>query len=287
MLAAEGYLFELERRGYLKAGAYVPEVVLDYPEAVTALRRDFLWAGSDVMLALTYYAHRDKLRTIGREDDLEALNRQAVRLARAVAEEGNALVAGNISNPWVYDHREPESTSKLVRSIYEEQVRWAADEGVDFVVAETLDYLEEALIALEVIQAAGLPALITLDSAHEATKDGFDFVEACKTLKARGADVVGLNCSRGPQTMLPLMRHIRDAVGIHVAALPVAYRTTEQEPDFVDLRDRGKRAFPLGTRSLSDDSVRHGGVRGASTEYRRELHRHLLRCCAPPCPGHG
>ena len=82
VLGAEGYVFELERRGYIKAGPYVPEAVLDFPEAVTELHREFLRAGADVMVALTYYAHREKLRQLGRESDLEAMNRQAVRLAR-------------------------------------------------------------------------------------------------------------------------------------------------------------------------------------------------------------
>src|ERR1700720_3703381 len=99
---AEGYVFELERRGYIKAGPYVPEVVLDFPEAVRQLHREFLRAGAEVMVALTYYAHREKLRHIGRENDLEAMNRQAVRLAREVAREGGALVAGNVCNTWAY-----------------------------------------------------------------------------------------------------------------------------------------------------------------------------------------
>ena len=84
MLGAEGYVFELERRGYIKAGPYVPEVVLDFPDAVRELHREFLRAGAEVMVALTYYAHREKLRHVGREGDLEAMNRQAVRLAREV-----------------------------------------------------------------------------------------------------------------------------------------------------------------------------------------------------------
>jgi methionine synthase I (cobalamin-dependent) len=75
VLGAEGYVFELERRGYIQAGAYVPEVVLDYPEAVKELHRELLRAGAEVMVALTYYAHRKKLRTIGREGELEELNR--------------------------------------------------------------------------------------------------------------------------------------------------------------------------------------------------------------------
>ena len=66
VICAEGYLFELERRGYLSAGAYVPEVVLEHPEVVTQLHRDFVHAGSDVVEAFTYYAHREKLRQLGK-----------------------------------------------------------------------------------------------------------------------------------------------------------------------------------------------------------------------------
>src|SRR2546426_8170931 len=99
VLGAEGYLFELERRGYLKSGSYVPEAVLDFPDAVRELHREFLRAGAEVMVAFTYYGHREKLRVIGREDDLEPLNRQALRLAKEAAA-GDALVAGNICNTW-------------------------------------------------------------------------------------------------------------------------------------------------------------------------------------------
>src|SRR6202035_5964867 len=82
---AEGYPFECERRGYLQAGAFVPEVVIDHPEVVRQLHRDFVHAGSDVVQAFTYYAHREKLRVIGREKDLEPINRLALQLAKAVA----------------------------------------------------------------------------------------------------------------------------------------------------------------------------------------------------------
>jgi betaine-homocysteine S-methyltransferase len=81
VLGAEGYVFELERRGYVKAGPFVPEVILDEPDALRQLHRDFLRAGSEVMVALTYYAHREKLKDVGRADDLEQMNRQAVRIA--------------------------------------------------------------------------------------------------------------------------------------------------------------------------------------------------------------
>src|ERR1041384_8241080 len=94
VLGAEGYLFELERRGYLKSGPYVPEVVLDHPEAVAELHRESLRAGAEGMVALAYYGHEEKLRAGGRAGDVEALNRQALRLAREAAAEGDALVAG-------------------------------------------------------------------------------------------------------------------------------------------------------------------------------------------------
>jgi betaine-homocysteine S-methyltransferase len=206
VLGAEGYLFELERRGYLKSGPYVPEVVLDFPDAVRELHREFLRAGADVMVAFTYYGHREKMRTIGREGDLEPLNRDALRIAREVAEEGDALVAGNICNTWVYDPADPEGSGAVVREMYEEQVGWAVEEGADLVIAETNDYLGEALIATEVVKASGLSSVVTFASTADTTIDGFAFADACRQLEEAGADVVGLNCtsqrSRSPTARL-------------------------------------------------------------------------------------
>jgi betaine-homocysteine S-methyltransferase len=126
VICAEGYVFELERRGYLQAGAFVPEVVLEHPEVVTQLHRDFVHAGSDVVEALTYYAHREKLRVIGREQDLEPINRRALELAKAVAMESGALFAGDICNTNIYDHADPVAWAVPVF----EQVGWAVDAGV-------------------------------------------------------------------------------------------------------------------------------------------------------------
>lgn len=246
VLGAEGYLFELERRGYLKSGPYVPEVVLDFPDAVRELHREFLRAGAEVMVAFTYYGHREKLRMIGREDDLEPLNRQALRLAKEIAAQRDALVAANICNTWVYDPDAPESSGEVVREMYREQIQWGIEEGADFVISETQDYLGEALIGLEVAQELGLPCVTTFASTDERTIDGHAFPEACKRLEAAGAEVVGLNCSRGPRTMLPLLEEIRAAVDCHVAAQPVPYRTTSDAPTFQSLRDTdGSRVFPI------------------------------------------
>jgi betaine-homocysteine S-methyltransferase len=246
VLCAEGYLFELERRGYLQSGPFVPEVVLDYPDAVRELHREFLRAGAEVMVAFTYYGHREKLRMIGREDDLEPLNRDALKLAKEVAAEGDALVAGNICNTWAYDPDEPEGSGEAVRGMYREQVGWAVEAGADFIVAETNDYLGEALIGVEVIREHGLPSVVTFASTSETTMDGYELDEACKRAEDAGADVVGLNCSRGPATMFPILERVRAAVSCPVAAQPVPYRTTPEEPTFVSLHgDDGSRAFPV------------------------------------------
>jgi betaine-homocysteine S-methyltransferase len=246
ILGAEGYVFELERRGYIQAGPYVPEVILDVPEAVVELHREFLRAGAEVMVALTYYAHRDKLKIVGREGDLEEMNRVAVRIANQVAREGGALVAANISNTWSYDPADAGRSGGVVRAQYEEQLGWAVDEGVDFVIAETNDYLGEALIGLEVCQELGLPAMVTFASVQPTcTYDGFTYVEACRRIADAGATIVGLNCSRGPETMKPLLTEIRAAVDTPVAAQPVPYRTSDAATAFESLTaSDGGRAFP-------------------------------------------
>ena len=236
VICAEGYLFELERRGYLQAGAFVPEVVLEHPELVAQLHREFVHAGSDVVEAFTYYAHREKLRIIGREGDLEPINRQALALAKEVADESGTLFAGDICNTNVYSP--DDGTEDEVRAMFEEQVGWAVDAGVDFVIAETYSWGQEAVIALDVIKQTGLPSVVTL-SVHQSgtTREGWTPEEACTRLVDAGADVVGLNCARGPWTMLPLLRRITETVDGHVAALPVPYRTTDEQPTFQSLHE--------------------------------------------------
>jgi betaine-homocysteine S-methyltransferase len=243
VICAEGYLFELERRGYLQAGAFVPEVVLEHPELVSQLHREFVHAGSDVVEAFTYYAHREKLRLIGKEHLLESMNRQALALAKEVADESGSLLAGDICNTNVFTG--DAESRRAVREMFDEQVGWAVDAGVDFVIGETFSWGEEALLALEAIKDAGLPAVVTLAIHRKPeTREGWAPEEACARLEDAGADVVGLNCIRGPATMLPLLQAVRARVRGHVAALPVPYRTTEDEPSFQSLRDPGCGCIP-------------------------------------------
>ena len=248
VLCAEGYLFELERRGYLKAGSFVPEVVLEHPDALAQVHREFVRAGSDIIEAFTYYGHREKLRQIGKEQQLEPLNRQALRLAHDVAAEfeDRPLVAGNLANTNVYRPGDRDAEGQA-RAMFEEQARWAAEEGADLVIAETFSSAGEARLALEVIAEVELPGVITLALPARGTLlDDVTVDDACATLEDDGADVVGLNCFRGPTTMLPPLRRILERVGIPVAALPVPYRTTEDHPTYLDLPDPAATVAPPG-----------------------------------------
>jgi len=244
VICSEGYLFEFERRGYLQAGAFVPEVVLEHPELVEQLHREFAHAGSDVIEAFTYYGHREKLRVIGREKDLEPMNRTALKIAKKVARDTGGLFAGNICNSTSYMPDDP-ATHKAVRKMFDEQIRWAAEAGVDFVIAETYTHGGEALLALEAIKAAGLTAVVTLAvPTSGVSREGWTPEDACMRLEDGGADVVGLNCARGPRTMLPILKRIRRKIKVPMAALPVPYRTTPREPTFQSLNDRHCDCIP-------------------------------------------
>jgi len=181
IICAEGYLFELERRGYVQIGPFVPEVVVSDPEVVKQLHREFVRAGSDVVEAFTYYGHRSKLRLIGKEHLVEPLNRTALRLGREIVDEfpeKNLLLAGNVSNTTIYDAEDPNSL-KEVRAMFVEQLTWAKEAGVDFIIAETFSDLGEAEIAVDVIKQFGLPSVVTL-AIHTTNKtiEGVSVVDA-------------------------------------------------------------------------------------------------------------
>tara|TARA_B100001173_G_scaffold63619_1_gene53651 strand:- start:635 stop:1681 length:1047 start_codon:yes stop_codon:yes gene_type:complete len=249
VLFAEGYLFAMERRGYLSAGAFVPEVVLEHPEVVSQLHREFIRAGSDIVQAFTYYGHREKLRLIGKEKLLEPLQKNALQIAKDARDEFkdlDLLVCGDVANTNIYDPNDKKSHSDC-QKMYEEQVAWAKEAGVDFIVAETINWTEEMKIALKAIKEVGLIAVTNFSiKKGDKTREGHTPGDACKMMEDLGADVVGLNCYRGPKMTMKLLPEIRKKVSCHVAALPVPYRTTEEQPGFLNQTDHGCDCIPGG-----------------------------------------
>jgi betaine-homocysteine S-methyltransferase len=240
VLGDGGYLLELEKRGWVRAGPFTPEVVLERPHALHELHVEFREAGADVLQALTFYASRDKLATVGLEDKVEELNRTAVRIARDAAGD-RCLVAGNLSLTWMYQEGSQKARER-VAATFDEQLKQQVEAGVDFIIGETFSWLGEALIAAERAKKTGLPVMVTMSfEEKDVTTDGKTPADCARALRDAGCDIVGINCLRNPDTTLPLAEQMVEAVDIYVATQPAGYRTPEGKPDFTSLPE-----FPTG-----------------------------------------
>ncbi|MFV1998243.1 MAG: homocysteine S-methyltransferase family protein, partial [Acidiferrobacterales bacterium] len=180
VLGDGGYVLELERRGYIQAGPYTPEVAIEHPDALEQLHLEFRRAGAQVLQALTFYASEDKLHTSGHAHEVEDINRAAVKVARKAAGD-NAIVAGVIALTPTFESNDPDS-HRRVREIFDQQVTLQKEEGVEFIIGETFLNLKEALIALEAVKAAGLVAMITMNFNGSGSPDGFTPEDCAKHL---------------------------------------------------------------------------------------------------------
>jgi betaine-homocysteine S-methyltransferase len=234
VLGDGGYLLELEKRGYVQAGPFTPEVVIEHPDALAQLHREFLRAGAEVLQTMTFYGSDDKLATVGMQGKVDDINRNAVKIAREVASEGDALVAGNLSLTWAYLPEDASSPDR-VRALFDRQLQDQLDAGPpDFWIGETFSYLGEALLFVERAMQTGLPVMATMcfEQPVPRSYEGDTPGECARRLADAGAHIVGVNCLNGPEQQLPIALEMRSATGGYVGAQPVAYRTTAEEPDF-------------------------------------------------------
>src|SRR5215469_15740476 len=248
VLGDGGYLIELERRGWVASGSerekvgtgkgsgqFTPEVAIEHPDALRELHREFLNAGSEVLQALTFFGTREKLNRAGYGQQTEAINNAAVRVARDVAG-GKALVAGSVSRTQLFE-REGPFAGGHVRDLISEQVRLLVDAGVDFLILETFFHLEEMLIAIECSRTSGLPIMATMTFRPTVTRcsDGHTPADCVRAMVDAGAAIVGVNCEQEPDRMLGIIREMRKAVSVPIAAQPSAFRTTDSVPCFTKL----------------------------------------------------
>jgi len=270
VLGDGGYLLELEKRGWVRAGPFTPEVALINPDALRELHLEFRAAGSDVLQALTFYASRDKLATVGFDSRIEELNRAAVRIAKEAAGD-QCLVAGNLSLTWMYDPKDKASSDR-VRGLFDEQLEWQTGEGVDFIIGETFSYLGEALLCVERAKKTNLPVMVTMSFENQdVSTEGKSPAECARALVDAGADIVGINCLRSPRHMLPLVAEMRKAVKAYIAAQPVAYRTTDEHRDFTSLP-----AFPT---ELDPYQLSRGEMADYAKEARGMGVNYIGACC--------
>lgn len=248
VLGDGGYLLELERRGWVDSGSgrekvgtgkgsgqFTPEVAIEHPDALRELHREFLNAGSNVLQALTFFGTREKLNRAGFGGQTEAINAAAVRIAREVAED-RALVAGSVSRTQLFE-REGRGAANHVRELISEQIRLLSEAGVDFLILETFFHLEEMLIGIECARESKLPIVATMTFRPKLSEctDGHSPADCARAMVDAGAEVVGVNCEQEPDRILSIIREMRKAVSVPLAAQPAAFRTTDETPCFTRL----------------------------------------------------
>lgn len=298
VLGDGGYLIELERRGRVDSGSdrekvgtgrgsgqFTPEVAIENPDALRELHREFLDAGSQVLQALTFFGTREKLNRAGYGPDTERINVAAVKLAREVAAD-RALVAGSVSRTQLVEREGMEALPRA-RDHLAEQIRILRDAGVDFLILETFFHLAEMRVALECATAAGLPAVATLSFRPLISRcsDGHSPADCARALTDLGAIAVGANCEQDPARMLPLLREMRGATALPLAAQPAAFRTTDAchsftrlpaFPDALETIQIARQEFVEFGRVAREEGIGYaGGCCGCNAAYIRALAKGL------------
>ena len=295
VICAEGYLFELERRGYVQAGPFVPggraRGARGGRGAAPRVRRRRLGRRRGVhLLRPPREAARDRPRgrpraaqphgaarspTGGRRRVGRAVRRQHLQHARLRARRpGDA-------------RRLPGDVRRAGRVGRRRRRRLRDRRDVPVLRGGAARRARRS-------SAPGFRASRrSRSSASRSPSTACAVAEACRRLADAGADVVGLNCMRGPRTMLPLLGPIVDALDVPVAALPVPYRTTEETPAFVSLCDAGYpsppggRAFPTALDPLLCNRYEIADFTRERRRARGPLSRPVLRRRPAPHPRDG
>ncbi|RMF75754.1 MAG: bifunctional homocysteine S-methyltransferase/methylenetetrahydrofolate reductase [Acidobacteria bacterium] len=200
------------------------ELNLSRPELVEEVHRAFLLAGADAIETNTFGASAPRLEAHGLADRLREINAAAVRIARRAAN-GTAYVAGAVGplgirlEPWG-----PTSVDEAV-ALFRQQVEALAEAGVDLVSLETFSDLVEIQAAIracrEVDPSLPVLAMMTVDEEGR-TPEGVPPEWLGRKLDETDAEVIGVNCSVGPASMLPVVEAMAAVTERPLAAMPNA-----------------------------------------------------------------
>lgn len=197
--------------------------ILEHAGVLCELQRAYVEAGTDILYAPTFTANRIKLEEYGLQDQVEEINMALVELSRQAAD-GKALVAGDLTmcGKQLYPMGDLEFEDLV--EVYKEQIRAIEKAGVDLYVVETMMSLQEsraALIALK--ETTEKPVMVSMTYNEDGrTLYGTDPVTATVVLQSLGADAVGLNCSTGPEGMIPLIQQMAEVAQVPILAKPNA-----------------------------------------------------------------
>lgn len=192
------------------------ELNLTNPAAVSALHREYVEAGAQLILSNTFGANRFKLSKHGLAAQVRDINLAGVDLARKSIPAGAAkvLVAGDVGPLGVriapFGRVKPEEA----RAAFAEQIEALCESGADLIVIETVsDLYEIQEAAAAARQVCGLPLVTSVTfTRDDRTLLGDDPAKVARTLRRSGADVIGVNCSGGPAQLLRILRQMRQAV---------------------------------------------------------------------------
>ena len=250
-------------------GICAEQWILEHEQVMADLQRGYVEAGSQMIYAPTFGANRAALSLYGLEKQIREYNSRLVDLSRRAVGD-RALVGGDLSPTGkVLTSQGGETEVDEVYEIYREQIACLAEEGVDFLVAETMLSVEETMIALDAAQSVcQLPVLcsLTLEADGNALYGG-NGVEAVETLQDMGASAVGVNCSVGPDQLENVIRNMKRAARIPILAKPNAGLPLMDEQGNAHY-SMGPREFALHMKKLVQAGASLiGGCCGTTPEY--------------------
>jgi methionine synthase / methylenetetrahydrofolate reductase (NADH) len=195
------------------------------PEAVFRVHQAYIEAGAQIIETNTFGANRFKLAPLGLADEIQRLNSRGVKIAREAREAASreVLIAGSIGPLGLgvqSRHPEPEE----IQNTFHEQALSLEERGVDLFILETFTYIEELLLAIDAIRSfSGLPIIAQLTYSEEGTTYGdLRPTSAAAQLKNKNVQVIGANCTLGPQALLPILQELAAVGGLRVSGMPNA-----------------------------------------------------------------
>jgi methionine synthase / methylenetetrahydrofolate reductase(NADPH) len=260
-------------------------LTLTEPDLVRDVHAQYLRAGADVIETNTFGANRMKLRAFGLGNRVTEINQAAAALARAARDAApggpKAYVAGAIGPLGVRVEPWGKTGVDEAEAIFREQAEALAKGGVDLFMLETFRDLNEIGAAIAAVRAVSdLPIVAQMTTEEDGNSlDGMPPEQFAPELVARGAHVVGLNCSVGPAPMLETVERIADVVSAPLAAQPNAGKPRDIEgrnlylcsPDY--MASYARRFVSAGVRLV-------GGCCGTTPEHIRQIAQ-AVRAMAP------
>jgi methionine synthase I (cobalamin-dependent)/5,10-methylenetetrahydrofolate reductase len=244
------------------------------PEAVFRVHQAYIEAGAQIIETNTFGANRFKLEHLGLGDDVQRLNSRGVKLAREARESASreVLIAGSIGPLGIgVQARHPEPDE--IRIIFREQAMALEERGVDLFCLETFTYIEELLLAAEAIRSfSGLPIIAQMTYSEEGTAYGdLRPTDVAAQLKNTNVQVIGANCTLGPQSLLRILQELTGVDDVRVSGMPNAGLPTRQG-DRIVYPKSSPEYFALFAREAAAMGVRIlGGCCGTTPAHIRAM----------------